>query len=78
MRLITANELKTKGIGAAGDEETVVSVRGVPKYLIIPASQMEAYEEFKLEQALKQVQDEVAAGNFTTDLDAHLNDIDNV
>ncbi len=78
MNVITANELKTKGIQAIGDEETVVSYRGKPKYLILPESQIEAFEAFRLEQALKAVQQDVEAGRYTTDLDAHFKEIDDV
>ena len=78
MNTITANELKTRGIQTIGDEATIVSYRGKPKYLILPESQIEEYEAFRLEQALKQVQSDVEAGRYSTDLDAHFREIDDV
>ena len=78
MNTITANELKTKGIQIVGDEVTVVSYRGKAKYLILPESQIDAFEAYRLEQALKQAQGDVEAGRYSTDLDAHLKEIEDV
>jgi hypothetical protein len=78
MNTITANELKTSGIAAIGEEETVVFYRGKPKYLILPESQIEAYEAFRLDRALKLVQSDVEAGRYSTNLEKHLREIDNV
>ena len=78
MNTITANDLKTKGIQIVGDEVTVVSFRGKAKYLILPESQIEAFEAFRLEQALKQAHADIDAGRYTTDLEAHLQEIDDV
>jgi hypothetical protein len=78
MKSITANELKTRGIQALGDEVTIVSFRGRPRYLILPESQIEEFEAFRLEQALKQVKQDVKAGKYSTNLEEHLEEIENV
>jgi hypothetical protein len=78
MNTITANELKTKGILSIGDEATTVSYRGRIKYLILPESQIDAFEAFRLEQALKQAKSDIEAGRYSTDLEAHLEEIENV
>ncbi len=78
MNTITANELKTRGIQAIGDEETIVSYRGKPRYLILPESQIDAFESFRLERALREVRDDIEAGRYSTDLDEHFANIDDV
>jgi hypothetical protein len=78
MNTITANELKAKGIQVVGDEATIVSYRGRPKYLILPESQIAAFEAFRLEQALRLAKSDIEAGRYSTDLNAHLKEIEDV
>jgi hypothetical protein len=78
MNTITANELKAKGIQIVGDEVTIVSYRGQPKYLILPESQIDAFEAFRLEQAYKQAKSDIESGRYSTDLNAHLKEIEDV
>jgi len=76
MKTISANELKTKGIQTVGNEETIVSYRGKPKYLILPESLFEEFENFRLEKALKEAYKELKTVRYTTDLEAHFREID--
>ncbi len=78
MRTITANDLKKHGIHYVGDEETLVTYRGKPKYLIIPESLIEEYENIRLEKAVESVYADIEAGRYTTDLDAHFEELDDV
>ena len=78
MNTVTANDIKTKGIAVAEDEETLVTIRGRPRYLIIPESQIAGYEQYRLEEALKKVKAELQAGDWSSDLDEHLAEIENV
>lgn len=78
MNTITANELKTKGIQIVGEEATLVSYRGKARYLILPESQIDAFEAFRLEQALKEAREDMDNGRFSTDLGAHLKEIEDV
>jgi len=76
MKTISANDLKTKGIQAVGTEETIVSYRGKPKYLILPETFFEEFENFLLEKALKEAEEDLKTGRYTTDLEAHFREID--
>ena len=78
MKTITANDLKTFGIQAIGDEETIVSYHGKPKYLIIPENLIDDFHDFRLEKALKEVAENFDAGRYSNDLDVHLLEIDSV
>ena len=78
MNTITANELKTKGIQIVGNEATLVSFRGKARYLILPESEIDAFEAFRLDQALKKAREDVDAGRYSTNLEAHLKEIEDV
>jgi PHD/YefM family antitoxin component YafN of YafNO toxin-antitoxin module len=67
MKVITANELKTRGVSSIDqalqdEEEALISVRGVDRYVVMD---IEAYNRLRvceLDAALYQCQQEIAAG----------------
>ncbi len=69
MTIITANELKTKGVSnieklLAAESEVVISVHGKPKYVVMEIAQYEALREHELEAAWHQVREDVAEGRY--------------
>lgn len=69
VNIISANELKTKGISVlnnAGDIdiETTITVRGKAKYIILPIETYNYLRECELESALAQSKKDIVAGNF--------------
>ena len=67
--VVTANDLKTKGIShieeALQDEqEVIVSVRGKPRYVIMDIAYYEFLRECELEAAWLQTREDLAAGRF--------------
>lgn len=67
--LITANDLKTKGISAIDEivEDTngvVVTVRGVEKYIILPIDEYNNLREMELDYAIQETKKEIEAGKF--------------
>lgn len=65
--LITANELKTKGISAieratSGDDEAIITVRGKSKYIVIPIEHYNYLRECELEAALSESRKDYKAG----------------
>ncbi len=78
MKTISANDLKTKGIQVVGNEETIVSYRGKPKYLILPEEFIEEYEMFRLEKAVRETEEDIKNGLYSTDLEEHFREIDSV
>ena len=68
--IITANDLKTKGVSAfeskpSNDDEVIVTVRGQQKYVIINMERYDFLRECELEAALNETKKDIKNGNFT-------------
>lgn len=68
--IITANDLKTKGISildreTKGESEVIVSVRGKNKYVVVPIEKYNYLRECELEAALRAVKRDLKDGKFT-------------
>lgn len=80
---ITANELKTKGISIADDLakkglETIVTVRGEAKYVILSKDQYHALKEHELSSALAESERDLKNGKYHEDsVEKHLSRIEN-
>jgi hypothetical protein len=66
---ITANELKTKGISIADKMamqglETIVTIRGEAKYIILPKEQYYALKEHELMSALAESEEDLKKGKY--------------
>ncbi|MDH5717845.1 MAG: type II toxin-antitoxin system prevent-host-death family antitoxin [Spirochaetia bacterium] len=63
-KVITANELKTKGISAIkaamGEEELIITERGKNKYIVMPIEHYNYLRECELEAALIESKKEYA------------------
>lgn len=81
MSTISANDLKTKGIGAIKQalieqSEASVSVRGQVKYVVMSQAQYQYLRECELEAALAESRADMDAGRFVAESVAeHLNRI---
>jgi prevent-host-death family protein len=67
--VITANELKTKGVMAldkatCSGEEVIISVRGKNRFVVLPIEQYNYLRECELEAALREARDDLAKGKF--------------
>jgi hypothetical protein len=78
VQVISANELKTRGVGAIDEAlqqqcEVAVSVRGELRYVVMEAAHYQRLRECELEVALSETRAELAAGRFVEEsVDAHL------
>jgi PHD/YefM family antitoxin component YafN of YafNO toxin-antitoxin module len=78
MTIITANELKTKGVSnieklLAAESEVVISVHGQPKYVVMEIEQYEVLREHELEAAWRRVKEDVAEGRYRAEsADEHM------
>ena len=76
--MITANDLKTKGISdierALRDaREVVISVRGKPRYVVMDITHYDYLRECEIAAAWAQTREDVAAGRYRReDADAHM------
>ena len=82
--LITANELKTKGISAINkilskSSEAIITVRGKNKFVVLPIDEYNKLREYELEAALEETKREIKDGKFTEEsIEEHLKRIKNV
>ncbi len=78
MTIITANELKTKGVSnlekiLAAESEVVISVHGKPKYVVMEIEQYEVLREHELEATWRRVKEDVAEGRYRAEsADEHM------
>lgn len=69
MHIISANDLKTKGVKAIEDAlvaqlEAPVTVRGQTKYVVMSQAQYQHLRECELEAALAESKSDIEAGRF--------------
>jgi prevent-host-death family protein len=68
-QIITANELKTKGITildaeTSDDSEVIITVRGKSKYVVLPIEKYNYLRECELDTALSEVKKDIKDGKF--------------
>ena len=69
MTVLTANDLKTKGVSdieriLQDAEEVVISVRGKPRFVVVDIAQYDYLRECEIASAWLQAQADVAAGRY--------------
>ena len=67
--IITANELKTKGVSFLEKllkkyKEAYISVRGKPKFVVLPIEEYEKLKEAELEKIIREAEEDYKAGRF--------------
>ena len=72
MPVLTANDLKTRGVAAieealAQQTEALVSVRGKDKYVVMEVAQYHYLRDCELDAALAQSQADIAAGRYVVE-----------
>ncbi len=78
MTVVTANDLKTKGISdierALQDaQEVVISVRGKPRYVVMDITHYDYLRECEIAAAWAQTREDMAAGRYRREgADAHM------
>ncbi len=75
MKSISANDLKLKGVKAFSEEETLITVRGKEKYIVLNIDIYERMRKAELDAAYMEVLEDYKQGNFTSDIDQHINNI---
>ena len=68
-QIITANDLKTKGVTildqeSSGGNEVIVTVRGKNKYVVLPIDKYNYLRECELEAALLETKRDIKEGKF--------------
>jgi len=81
--VITANDLKTKGISffdkiLEKTEEIIVSVRGKQKFVLLDMQRYKKVREYELDQAYLETIKDKKDKKYTTNLETHFKELDNV
>ena len=81
--MITANELKTKGIKAIEEQlaqtpEAAITVHGKVKYVAMTVEQFDKMRLAELEVAYMLCKKDVEDGNYTTSLEDHFAELDKI
>jgi hypothetical protein len=63
MSKVTANELKTKGVGIL-DDETIICVRGKDEFVVLSMEHYNRLRELELDYAIAQVEDDIKNGRY--------------
>ena len=78
MTIVTANDLKTKGISdierlLEDAQEVIISVRGKPRYVVMDIAHFDFLRECELAAAWAQTREDMAAGRYRREgADAHM------
>jgi PHD/YefM family antitoxin component YafN of YafNO toxin-antitoxin module len=81
MKIITANEIKKKGVSIIEEssikgEEVIISIHGKNRYVIMDIETYHHLRECELEAAINQVKEEIKAGKYYKEsIEDHLNRI---
>lgn len=82
--IITANQLKTKGVSiidevTEGKSEAIISVRGKEKYVVLPIDEYNNLREYELEVAINDSVNDIKAGRVYDDsIEEHIKRISGV
>jgi prevent-host-death family protein len=77
-QIITANDLKTKGISLLNEEtsdgsEVIITVRGKSKYVVLPIEKYNYLRECELEAALIETRKDIKEGKYRKEsVDKHI------
>ena len=68
-QIITANDLKTKGVTLLNEEtsdgsEVIITVRGKSKYVVLPIEKYNYLRECELDTALQEARKDIKEGKF--------------
>ena len=69
MRIVNANDIKKKGITAVcdNDEETLVTVRGKLRYVVLTVEKYRSLSEAELTLAVAEAQQDYQAGRYVVE-----------
>jgi len=81
--VVTANEVKKRGVSLFDEllkkfDEIIISSRGKNKYIVMDIETYEDFRAYRLDKAYKEVMEDVKRGDYHTDIDRHLRELENV
>ena len=81
--IVTANQVKTRGVSLFDEllqkfDEIIISSRGKNKYIVMDIETYEDFRAYRLDKAYREVMEDVKKGDYHTDIDRHLRELENV
>lgn len=81
--MLTANDIKTRGVKAIEEalterDRAVITVRGKVKYVVMPVQDYDEMRSRELDAAYAEVMSEIERGEYTTSLEDHFKELDNL
>jgi len=81
--VVTANEVKKRGVSLFDEllkkfDEIIISNRGKNKYIVMDIETYEDFRAYRLDKAYREVMEDVKKGDYHTDIDRHLRELENV
>jgi PHD/YefM family antitoxin component YafN of YafNO toxin-antitoxin module len=81
--VVTANEVKKRGVSLFDEllkkfDEIIISSRGKNKYIVMDIETYEDFRAYRLDKAYREVMEDVKRGDYHTDVDRHLRELENV
>jgi PHD/YefM family antitoxin component YafN of YafNO toxin-antitoxin module len=81
--VVTANEVKKRGVSLFDEllkkfDEIIISSRGKNKYIVMDIETYEDFRAYRLDKAYREVMEDVKRGDYHTDIDRHLRELENV
>lgn len=73
MIIISANDLKKKGVSALADvDEALLTVRGKPRYVVLDLAHYEELREAELEIAIQEVKKDISKRKYISNITQHI------
>jgi hypothetical protein len=78
--MITANEIKTRGVKAIEEklkdrDLAPITVRGKTKYVVMRVETYDDYREMEIDQAYREVMEDIEKGDYTTSVADHIEEL---
>ncbi len=81
--VVSANEVKKRGVSIFDEmldkfNEVIINFRGKKKYVVIDYERYQGFREYELEKAYNEVMADIENGDYHTEIDRHIKEIENV
>jgi len=81
--VVSANDVKKRGVSIFDEmfekfSEVIINFRGKKKYVVIEYERYKAFREYELDKAYSEVMKDIENGDYHTDIDKHIKEIENV
>ena len=81
--VISANEVKTRGVSIFDEmldkfSEVIINFRGKKKYVVMDYERYKGFREYELDKAYQEAMKDIENGDYHTDIERHIKEIENV